>query len=73
MDKHVVHAAMVSYQTYTSIAFDVAEQKGAQFDGIEDGGQFISELSDYWQSEKDRLKQMTEAQARSELEEVVTA
>lgn len=64
---------MVSYQRFTSIAFDVAEQKGAQFDGIEDGGRFVSELSELWQAEKDRYKQMTEDQMRAELEGVVTA
>lgn len=64
---------MVSYQTYTAIAFEVAERKGAQFDGIQDGGQFISELSDYWQANKAELKQMTERQARQRLNSVVTA
>lgn len=63
---------MVSYQTYTSIAFDVAEKKGAEFDGIQDGGEFISELAEYW-SENERLKQMTVQQVRNDLEGVVTA
>lgn len=70
--KHVVHA-MVSYQVFTSIAFDVAETKGAQFDGIEDGGQFISELSDLWQENKEQYKQMTREQMRNTLIRVVEA
>lgn len=61
---------MVSYQTYTAIAFDIAEGKGAQFDGIQDGGEFISELAAYWNANQ-QLKQMTEKQTRNELQEVV--
>jgi len=63
---------MVSYQTYTSIAFDVANSKGAQFDGIEDGGEFIAELGAYW-NENPELKQMTEDQVRNRLNGVVNA
>jgi len=64
---------MVSYTTYTRIGFRVAEEKGAQFDGIDDGGRFISELAALWQDEKSELKQMTEEQAERRLNEVVTA
>jgi hypothetical protein len=56
-----------------SIAFDIAESKGAQFDGITDGGQFMSELSEVWAMNKDSIKQMTESQARSYLKKVIEA
>ncbi len=62
---------MVSWQTFVEIAFDVAEQKGAQFAGITEGGAFMSDLGEVWTQEKERYKQMTEAQARSELQELV--
>jgi hypothetical protein len=64
---------MVSYQTMVRLAFDIAEQKGAQFDSISDGGQFLSELSGLWQENKQEIKQMTEDQARRYLAERVTA
>lgn len=56
-----------------SIAFDVAESKGAQFQNISDGGQFMSELAEVWSADKDRIKQMTESQARSYLMDVIEA
>jgi len=64
---------MVSWQTTVSIAFEIANDKGAQFDGIEDGGEFMSQLSAYWSDNKDSLKQLTESQARAELAEVIEA
>lgn len=62
---------MVSWQTFVEIAFDVAEQKGAQFAGITEGGAFMSDLGDLWTAEKEQYKQMTKAQARNELEQMV--
>jgi len=62
---------MVSWQTLVGIAFDVAEDKGASFRGIEDGASFMEDLGMYWSENKDSLKQMTEKQARSHLQEVV--
>jgi hypothetical protein len=56
-----------------SIAFDIAESKGAQFENISDGGQFMSELAEVWSMNKDDIKQMTESQARSYLKKVVEA
>lgn len=53
------------------LAFEVAESKGVNFDGIESGGDFISQLGAYWQENKGRLKQMTESQTKSELRKVV--
>lgn len=64
---------MVSWQVFVSIAFDMAEAKGAQFEGIEQGGAFMSDLADVWQADKDRYKQMTRQQVRSELQELVEA
>lgn len=55
------------------IAFRIAEQKGASFDGIQDGGRFMSELSDLWQQDKAQIKQMTEDQATDYLNDRITA
>jgi hypothetical protein len=62
---------MVSYQTYTAIAFDIAKDKGAQFDGIEDGGDFISDIAEYWSAETQALTQMTEAQVRADIRPLI--
>lgn len=62
---------MVSWQTFVEIAFDVADEKGAQFAGITEGGAFMSDLGDVWSEEKDRYIQMTESQVRSELRDLV--
>lgn len=64
---------MVSYQEFTSIAFDVAESKGGTFEGIQEGGQFIREVATVWNQNKERYKQMTQKQARAELNELVEA
>lgn len=64
---------MVSYQAFTRLAFQVAKSKGARFSGIEEGGQFTSQIAGLWREDKGRLKQMTEAQARSYLDERVSA
>lgn len=64
---------MVSWQKFVQLAFGVARQKGARFDGIEDGGDFLSQLSMLWDRNKDRLKQMTEAQANQYLQERIEA
>jgi len=56
---------MVSYQKFTSIAFDVAKEKGAQFNGVGDGGTFVSTVvSVLWNQHGDELKGMTIQQAR---------
>jgi len=62
---------MVSYQTMIAIAFDVAKQQGATFDGIDDGAEFISALSPVWQQNKQQLKQATEQQTRNILKRIV--
>jgi len=64
---------MVSWQTMVSIAFDIADGKGATFDGISDGGQFMSELAELWSQNKQEVKQMTESQARSYLRDRIEA
>lgn len=64
---------MVSWQQTVALAFDIAEDKGATFDGIEDGGRFMSQLSDYWAMNKADLKQMTREQARRDLSGVISA
>ena len=56
---------MVSYQKFTSIAFDVAKAKGAQFNGLGDGGTFVGNVvSVLWNQHRDELKGMTIQQAR---------
>lgn len=64
---------MVNYTTFTSIAFDVAEEKGATFSGITEGGAFLSELGDLWNQNKQQYLQMTEQQMRAELQQQIEA
>lgn len=64
---------MVSWQTFVSIAFDTAKGKGAQFEGIDDGGDFLTQLSEVWEADKERYIQMTERQVRNDLEDMVEA
>lgn len=64
---------MVSYQKFTSLCYEVAKEKGVQFEGIADGGQFTSEIAAYWNENKDRLKQMTVSQARDVARDIVEA
>lgn len=64
---------MVSWQTMVSIAFDIADSKGAEFENISDGGQFMSDLAQVWSQNKDEVKQMTESQARNYLKEMIEA
>ena len=64
---------MVSYQVFTQLAFDVAKAKGASFSGIDEGGDFISQVAAVWQEDKESLKQMTERQARNYLQDRVEA
>lgn len=63
---------MVSYQTLVRLAFDVAKRKGATFDGIDQGGDFIEDIAKVWEQDKERLKQMTEKQARNYLQDRVS-
>jgi hypothetical protein len=62
---------MVSWQAFVEIAFDVADDKGAQFAGITQGGAFMSDLGDLWSEEKEKYKQMTREQTYRDLEQVV--
>ena len=68
---HNVTIAMVSYQRMIAIAFDVAKDAGATFDGIDDGGQFIADLAPVWQQNKQQLKQATEQQTYAILEGII--
>jgi len=62
---------MPSWQTFVRLAYEVADEKGAQFEGIEEGGAFISDLSRVWSENKQQIKQMTERQAKDLLYELV--
>lgn len=64
---------MVSYNTFVELAFDEAKRKGAQFQNIDDGGDFLSDVAAVWQGDKERLKQLTEQQARNYIKERVEA
>jgi len=72
MGKYVL-PAMVSWQTFVRLAFDVAKAKGGTFDGIEEGGDFIEAVSVLWNENKESIKQMTERQARNYLQQRVQA
>lgn len=48
------------------MVFDVAKEEGAQFDGITEGATVIQDVAaPLWSENKQRIKSMTEAQARS--------
>lgn len=64
---------MVSWQTLVKIAFEIAKQKGAEFEGIEQGGQFMSDLADIWSENKQKYKSYNKQQARNELQEMIEA
>lgn len=55
---------MVSYQTWTSIVFDVAKSEGARFENINDGAAVVSVAADVWNERGNQLKTATAAQAR---------
>lgn len=63
---------MVSWQVFVRLAFDVAKGKGATFDGIDEGGDFLTQLSRLWDNDKERLKQMTERQVQNYLDNRVS-
>jgi len=64
---------MVTWQKFVSLAFDEAKAKGATFDGIDEGGDFMEDVAAVWSSDKDRYKQMTEKQARNVISNMVSA
>lgn len=65
---------MVSYQTWTSLCFDVAEQKGAEFENLRDGGGFISNVvAELWARHKAELQTATRAEARQLAERKISA
>lgn len=62
---------MVSYQTLTKLAFEIAEEKGSRPGSLREGGAFVADVAEYWNANKDRLKGLTEEQAREDLRRVV--
>lgn len=64
---------MVSYQKFVELAFDEAKAKGASFDGIDQGGDFMTQVAAVWSENKEELKQLTERQARNRLQDMVSA
>ena len=64
---------MVSWQTFVKLAFDEAKRKGAQFQNIDEGGDFMEDVAAVWQEDKERYKQMTEKQARNAISGMVSA
>jgi len=72
MGKNVLNA-MVSYQTFVKLAFDEAKAKGASFQGIDEGGDFMTDVAAVWSQNKETYKQLTEQQTRSRLRDMVEA
>lgn len=54
---------MVTYQKFTSIAFDVAESKGMT-SSQENSAELVSVVADIWQDRKDELQTATEGEAK---------
>lgn len=61
---------MPRYSTWTGIAFDVARSKGARIGGQppNEASEIIKLAAEIWSEDKQRHRQMTEAQARELLE-----
>jgi len=55
---------MVTYQTWTSILFEVAKSEGAQFENISDGASVVNVAAEVWQERKEELATATAAEAR---------
>jgi len=64
---------MVSYQKLTQIGFDVVKSKGAQFDGQrpQNAQTVVQIIAEEWAENKNEYRQMTEQQARAELQDVL--
>lgn len=56
---------MVSYQTWTSVVFDVVKSHGGEFDSIDDGAEVVEIVADIWRDRADELKTATKAEARN--------
>lgn len=64
---------MVSYQAWTSIAFEVARRKGVQFEDLDRSARFVREVvSELWRQDKERLKTATRAEARDYAEKRIS-
>lgn len=65
---------MPRYNQWTSIAFDVAKQKGVQFDGNPPtaAADIISVAADVWRENPDEYRNMTRKQAREVLNRELT-
>lgn len=60
--------SMVSYQRWTSIAYEVARQKGATLEGpgTQDENQaLVSLIAEVWNERKDEISTSTVAEARN--------
>lgn len=64
---------MPRYSKWTSIAFDVARNKGATFEGSVPNGaeDVISVAAAVWSEDRERYRAMTESQARAVLEDEI--
>lgn len=56
---------MVSYQAWVSIVFETLQGRGVEVSDIDDGASMMRFAGDTWQNYGNRLKRMTESQARS--------
>lgn len=55
---------MVSYQKWTSIAFEVSKEKGAQIEDISDGSNVVSVAADIWRDRREELSTSTVSEAK---------
>lgn len=63
---------MVSYQRWTSIAFEVAREKGAQFDSLSSSSDGIQVFADIWNDRKDELSAASVQEARQVAREEIS-
>lgn len=64
---------MVSYQRWTSICFEVARSKGAEFENIRESGEAVTIFAEIWNERKDELSRATMPEARAVAEQEITA
>lgn len=63
---------MVSYTTYIAVAYRVAQDvKRIDFEGIDQSQDFMTQLGQFWNDNKEQLKQLTEEQTARELQKVI--
>jgi hypothetical protein len=60
---------MVGYQTFVSLVFDVARDRGRSIDTLEESQEVLTVASELWSEGKPSITSASEAEARQFIEE----